>query len=67
MLERGFLMQMTVVGTCPFPSLPPHGVHPSRYEVVKRGYAKCFGGWMLEKIVLYWPLHSHSHLHSQAF
>lgn len=35
-------MQTTVVGTCPFPSLPPHGVHPSRYEVVKRGYAKCF-------------------------
>lgn len=37
-------MQMTVVGTRPFPSLSPHGIHPSRYEVVKRGYAKCFWG-----------------------
>lgn len=53
-------MQVTVVGTCPFPPLPPPAVsQTSGYEVVKRVRPSVM-------MVLYCPLHFHSHLRSQA-
>lgn len=55
MLERKFLMQM---GTCPFPSLSPHGVHPSGYKVVKNGNAKYFWGGRCSRRLYYTALYA---------